>query len=391
MKITKIDIMQVHTKRPRWRPVVCRIYTDEGIYGDGDTALTFGVGAFAAVGMLRDLAKLLIGCDPLDTEVLWNKCYRDTFWGQNAGPIQFAAMSCLDIALWDIKGKFFNVPIYKLLGGKRRNSLRTYASQLQYGWYQEGIKIAGTTQEYVNAALSDKNEGYDAVKFDFFTYDVDKRNFTTNERVGLLKPYYVELIEERVASVREAVGKEVDIIVENHAYTDVNSAIQLGKRLEKYNILYYEEPTTPDPRLTKLVHDEVNIPLASGERIYSRWQYAPYFENGSLNIIQPDIGNCGGITEAKKICDMANVYDVGVQAHVCSSPLATAAALHLECVIPNFVIHEHHVFNLYDFNKELCIYDYQPVNGQYFIPDLPGLGSELSEYALTHCEKFTVE
>lgn len=391
MKITKIDIMQVHTKRPRWRPVVCRIYTDEGIYGDGDTALTFGVGAFAAVGMLRDLAKLLIGCDPLDTEVLWNKCYRDTFWGQNAGPIQFAAMSCLDIALWDIKGKFFNVPIYKLLGGKRRNSLRTYACQLQYGWYQEGIKIAGTTQEYVNAALSAQNEGYDAVKFDFFTYDVDKRNFTTNERVGLLKPYYVELIEERVAGVRDAVGKEVDIIVENHAYTDVNSAIQIGKRLEKYNILYYEEPTTPDPRLTKLVHNEVNIPLASGERIYSRWQYAPYFENGSLNIIQPDIGNCGGITEAKKICDMANVYDVGVQAHVCSSPLATAAALHLECVIPNFVIHEHHVFNLYDFNKELCIYDYQPVNGQYFIPDLPGLGNELSEYALTHCEKFTVE
>ena len=383
--------MQVHTRKPTWRPVICRIFTDAGIYGDGEAALTYCVGAPAAVGMLRDLAKRLIGKDPLDTEVLWDHCYRDTFWGQNAGPVHFAAMSCLDIALWDIKGKFFGVPVYKLLGGKRRDSLRTYASQLQFGWSDQGMKPCGATEEYIEAALKAVDEGYDAVKYDFFTYDRDKRGFTTNERIGLLRPYYLDLVEERVAAVRSAVGSGVDIIVENHSYTDVQSAVQIGQRLEKYNIFCYEEPTTPDPVLTKLVQEQVRIPIASGERIYSRWQYAPYFQNGSLRMIQPDIGNCGGLTEAKKICDMAYVYDIGVQAHVCSSPLATAVALQLECVIPNFVIHEHHMFNLQEYNKELCIYDYQPVNGQISIPDLPGLGNEFSEYALTNCEKYTVE
>jgi L-alanine-DL-glutamate epimerase-like enolase superfamily enzyme len=156
-------------------------------------------------------------------------------------------------------------------------------------------------------------------------------------------------------------------------------------------VFYFEEPSTPYPKATKYICDKLEMPIASGERIYSRWQYAQYFEDSSLQIIQPDIGNCGGITEAKKICDMAYTYDVGVQAHVCASPLSTAAALHLECVIPNFVIHEHHVFNRYDFNKKLCIHDYQPINGLYSIPELPGLGNEFSEYALTHGEKVTVK
>ena len=112
--------------------------------------------------------------------------------------------------------------------------------------------------------------------------------------------------------------------------------------------------------------------------------------NGSAQLIQPDIGNCGGITEAKKICDMAHIYDVGVQAHVCASPLSTAAALQLEATIPNFTIHEHHVYNRYDYNRQLCVHDYQPVNGYFEIPDLPGLGNELSDFCFSHGEVVTV-
>ncbi len=235
-------------------------------------------------------------------------------------------------------------------------------------------------------------DGYDAVKVDFFTYDKDGTPFTSKDTAKLLSPYYVDLIEERIAAVRETVGQNVDIIMENHSFPDAQSAVQLGRRAQKYNIFYYEEPNTPTPKLAKYICDKLEMPIAHGERIYTRWQYAPYFENCSVQVIQPDIGNCGGLTEAKKICDMAYTYDVNVQAHVCASPLSTAVALHLEAVIPNFLIHEHHRYNLLDLNKELCIYDYQPVNGKYKIPELPGIGNEFSEVALNNYkEKVTVE
>lgn len=391
MKITQVDVMQLKARNnPTWRPVVCRIYTDEGLYGDGEAALAYGIGSPAAFGMVKDLASLIIGMDPLDNEIIWDKLYKSTFWGQNGGPVVFAGISAIDIALWDIKGKFFKVPIYKLLGGKKREKLRSYASQLQFGW-GSSMTPACSIDDYVNNSKKAIAEGYDAIKIDFFTFKPDGSSFTDEERTRLLKPEYVKLIDERVSAVRNAVGPDVDIIMENHSFTDALSAIQLGQKVEKYNIFYFEEPNTPTPKLTKLIHDKVNIPIASGERIYSRWQYAQYFENLSLQVIQPDMRNCGGITEAKKICDMAYAYDVSVQLHVCASPLSTAAALQVEAVIPNFVIHEHHVVNLFDNNKELCIYDYQPVDGKYSIPELPGLGNELSEYALKNCDKVTVK
>ena len=148
MKITQIDIMTPHIQEnPMWRPILCRIHTDEGIYGDGEAALAYGIASPAAAGMIRDLATLIIGMDPLDSEVIWDKLYKSTFWGQNGGPVVFAGISALDIALWDIKGKAFNVPVYKLLGGKRRDNLRTYASQLQFGWSDHAETLT-TLDEY---------------------------------------------------------------------------------------------------------------------------------------------------------------------------------------------------------------------------------------------------
>ena len=179
--------------------------------------------------------------------------------------------------------------------------------------------------------------------------------------------------------------------MENHSRFDAQSAIQVAKAVEKYNIYFFEEPNTPSPKTVKFIRDNINIPISHGERIYTRWQFAPYFEDQSIQLIQPDIGNCGGITEVKKICDMAYVYDIGVQAHVCASPLSTAAALHLEAVIPNFVIHEHHVYNLHNYNRELCTVDFQPVNGKFKVPDGPGLGAEISETAIACSEVFTVK
>lgn len=391
MKIVKVDVMQLGTDvRPDWRPIVCRIYTDEGIYGDGEAAMAYDVGALGAFGMLQELAKMVIGMDPLDNEVIWDKLYRSTFWGQNGGPVTFSAISAIDIALWDIKGKYFKVPVYKLLGGKKRDNLRCYANQLQFGWGEVRIP-ARTPEDYAKNAKKAVEEGYDAVKFDFFLYNEEDGFFNDNDRLGLLSKKYLNIVEKRIAAVREAVGPDVDIIMENHSYTDAQSALQLGRMAEKYDIFCFEEPTTPYPKITKYMSDKLNIPIATGERIYSRWQYAQYFENCSVQMIQPDFGNCGGITEGKKICDMAYAYDVGVQGHACGSPLSNVVALHLECVIPNFVIHEHHAVNLTPYNKSYCIYDYQPVNGKYKVPELPGLGNELSESAMNNSIKVTIE
>ena len=376
-----------------WRPILCRIHTDEGIYGDGEAALAYGIASPAAAGMIRDLATLIIGMDPLDSEVIWDKLYKATFWGQNGGPVVFAGISALDIALWDIKGKAFNAPIYKLLGGKRRDNLRTYASQLQFGW-SDHPEIMTTLDDYREVSKKAVAEGYDAVKIDFFTYaPEDGYVYTAEDCTRLLTPKIVEIVESRVAAVREAVGPGVDIIMENHSRPDAQSAVQLGRAVQKYNIFYFEEPNTPTPKTAKFICDKLEMPSAHGERVYSRWQYAPYFEDQSIQVIQPDLGNCGGITEGKKICDMAYVYDISVQAHVCASPLSTAAALHLECVIPNFVIHEHHQINLEEYNKRLCTVDFQPVDGKFKVPEGPGLGCEISEYALTEGvgEKVTVE
>ena len=163
MKITKVDVMQVKTPNPSWRPILCRVYTDEGIYGDGEAALAYGIAAPAAFGMIRDLAALIIGMDPLDNEVVWDTLYKNTFWGQNGGPVVFAGISAIDFALWDIRGKFFNVPVYKLLGGKKQDNLRCYASQLQFGW-SDHWEEAKDTEEYAANARKAVEEGYDATK-----------------------------------------------------------------------------------------------------------------------------------------------------------------------------------------------------------------------------------
>lgn len=393
MKITKVDVMlsQVDpTMLVHFRPILCRVYTDEGIYGDGEAAIAYSVGAPGAFGMLKDMAPLIIGMDPFDTEVIWDKMYQKTFWARNGGPIVYSAFAAIDMALWDIKGKALGLPLYRLLGGKFRSELRCYASQLQSGWKANRVMCL-EPQEYAEACLAAKEDGYDAVKYDFFSYSPEGREYHGEDYNRILSNPVLSMLEARTAAVREAGGPDMDIIVESHSRPNANEAVQIGQALEKYRIFYYEEPNTPTPKMTRYIRDHVNIPLASGERIYTRWQYAPYFENNSLQVIQPDMGNCGGITEVKKICDMAHIYDVNVQLHVCASPLSTAAALHVETAIPNFLIHEQHVNTLSEFMRRLCIHEYLPVNGKLTVPELPGIGNEFSEYALTHCEKVTIE
>ncbi|EIC0518917.1 mandelate racemase/muconate lactonizing enzyme family protein [Salmonella enterica subsp. enterica serovar Chester] len=396
MKITSVDIIDVandfQTAVNKWRPVTVRINTDEGISGYGEVGLAYAVGASAGFGMVKDLAKIIIGMDPTDIEKIWNIMQKKTFWGQGGGTVVSAGMSAIDIALWDIKGKALNVPIYKLLGGKTNSSIRTYASQLQFGWGKSKDKSMLTTPEqYAEVALKAVSEGFDAFKVDPLGMD-EKGNWNVENFTGVLSGKIIRRGYERLRAMREAVGPDVDIIVELHAFTDTTAAIQFGKAIEELGIFYYEEPVMPlNPAQMKKVADNISIPLASGERIYTRWGYRPFFENGSLSVIQPDLGLCGGLSEGKKICDMAHVYDMVVQGHVCGGPLATAAALHLEAAIPNFIIHELHRYALLDASINTSKYDYQPVNGVYQVPELPGLGQEITEETIRKSDIETVK
>jgi L-alanine-DL-glutamate epimerase-like enolase superfamily enzyme len=208
---------------------------------------------------------------------------------------------------------------------------------------------------------------------------------------GLLDPARRNLYRARMEAIRDALGPDVDIIVELHSFTSAPGAVQVARLFEDLDIMLLEEPTHYNsPEAHIWVKEQTSVPLATGERLYTRWGYQPYFEAGSIDVIQPDLGLVGGITEGKKICDLAHMYDVGVQAHVCGSPVATAISLHLEAAIPNFEIHEHHSFALKAGNRELAEPDLQPERGVFTVADRPGFGVELTAVAEKQAKKVVV-
>ena len=397
MKITSIDVMKVPSgntgsTRGDWSPILVRVNTDEGISGWGEAGLAFGKGWRAAFGMVVDLAEEVIGDDPMNIEGIWEQNFRKTFWGLGGGTVVYAGMSAIDIALWDIKGKKLGVPVWQLLGGKTNNKIRAYASQLQFNWGETIEKQALITpEEYAEVTRKAIAQGYTAVKVDPVIFS-DQPNGKGEWKIrGPLENRVLRLAYERVKAMREAGGPDLDIILENHANTDTISAIELGRALEDLRIFYYEEPVhSQNPRSMLEIHNRVNIPIAAGERIYTRLGYRQFLEDRSIQVIQPDVCLCGGITETKKICDMANTYDCAVQVHVCGSPISKAAALQIEAVIPNLLIHEHHQRALDPVGRATCLYDYQPVNGFLTPPELPGIGQELRPEVIERCYTVTV-
>ncbi|MGN0287937.1 MAG: mandelate racemase/muconate lactonizing enzyme family protein [Atopobiaceae bacterium] len=385
MKITKIDLLHSEPVEDGWRPIFVRVYTDEGIYGDGEVALSYGGIDNAAFGMLQDMAHLLIGMDPLQNERIWHQLYYSCFWGYNGGPAVFGAISAFDLAVWDIRGKKFGVPIWVLLGGRLHDSLRAYASQLQMGW-GTGRRHCTSPEDYAEATRIAMRKGFDAVKINFTTFREDGTPFGKFEQAPYLTQDYLQLIEARLKAVRDTLGPRGDIILENHALTDRLSATQMGNMAKKYRIIYFEEPTAPHAENLVYVHEHTGIPVTSGERMYSRWQFKDFLDKGAIQVIQPDLGTCGGITEVKKICDMAYTYEAAVQIHVCGSPLVVAASLQLEAAIPGFIIHEYNVNTEMPKMLGLTTRTYEPVDGQMPVPDLPGIGNEIAPSTFEHSD-----
>lgn len=398
MRITSVDVFLLKsagaslTAYPL-RPVVCRINTDEGISGFGEAGISTGIGERAVYGMLQDLAPLLIGRDPMDNEVVWEelrgKCYGHISGG---GVVVYSGMSAIDTALMDIKGKALGVPVYRLLGGRHNGKLRCYASQVQQGWNGDwGPR--GTAKEYADICRAVVQEGFDAVKVNFLSFDRDKSAISRSRTAGPLGRDLYTLVEERLAAIREACGETLDIIAELFCLTDVTSAAGLDEIFNKYNVLFAEEATTTfNPELFRVLAARMRTPLASGERVQTRWGFHQLLQQHAVAVIQPDISNCGGISEAKKICDMAQVYDVRAQMHVCGTPIAEAAAMQVEAAIPNFFIHELLFLSPYEENVEYGRYRHGAVDGRLTVPDLPGIGQELSEKSMREAvARVTVE
>ena len=384
MKITNVEIWDITNETdPKWHPVIIRINTDEGISGIGEVGLAYGSGHSGGAGYVKNLAEdFLIGVDPMKIEAIWSNMFQDTFWAKGGGPVVFGAMSAIDIACWDIKGRVLGQPIHQLMGGKTNDNLRTYASQIQIGWDTDKVFMLSKPEEYAEAARIAVDEGYDAVKIDPTLFDENGQRMPPLNK--MLKNKTVKMVYERIKAVRAAVGDDVDILIELHSFTSTVSAIQIGRMLEEFNCMFFEEGVHYlNVGLQEKLTRNVKIPMAAGERLYTRWGYRQYFEKQVLDMIQPDLCLVGGLTEGKKVCDYADVYDITVQMHVCGTPISTAAALQLEAVIPNFQIHEHHSIALKRHNRELCIPDYQPQKGHFTVPDLPGLGLNLNESVIS--------
>lgn len=398
MKITSVDIFDLlpEIADKGIAPVCIRVNTNEGISGFGEVGTGYGNAHYAGIGIVRDLALRIIGKNPLEIERIWEDLFRNTFWGMAGGTVINAGISAIDIALWDIKGKYLNSPVYQLIGGKCNDKIRTYASQIQHGWGPVKLFL-NRPEEYAQATKDAMDAGFTAVKVDpIGTTDegqwIRAHEDPTWKTRGSLPGKVVDLACARVEAIRKQGGPDLDIIIECHAFTDTSTAIQLGNAMEPFHIFYMEEPVHPlNAQSMKEIRDRVNIPLASGERIFTRWGYRPFLENRSLQVIQPDFCLVGGITEGKKVADMANIYDAMVQGHCCGGPISTAVALQISASIPNFIIHELHSGALKKNIRDLCIYDYMPQNGYYKVPELPGIGQELTPEAMERANHIKVE
>jgi galactonate dehydratase len=358
------------------RPVLVQVLTDEGISGVGDAAVAYGAGATAAAGMIKDLVEgMLLGKDPFRIEALWSEMYDHSFWAKGGGPIVFAGISAVEQALWDIKGKALSVPVYEMLGGKFRDKARVYAN----GWSFRCV----TPDQFARKAERVVRDGYTALKL----YPLASPDPASSD--GLLRHVSLRAIDReaedlavaRVKAVRDAVGPDVDVLLDMSAELTTDAVIRIGQRVEEFDIFFFEEPVDPfDVDALKKVSEHVNLPIAVGERLYTRYGFRPVMERHAADILQPDIGNTGGIMETKKIAAMAEVYNMRIQPHTCASPVATAAALQLDACIPNFIIQELYPyripehFQIVDHASEWDVQDsYLP------IPDRPGLGVELVE------------
>ena len=354
MKIRSYELFQVP---PRW--LFLKIETDEGIVGWGEPVIEGRAATVAAA--VHELMEALIGKDPLDIEGHWNTMYRGGFY--RGGPILMSAIAGIDQALWDIKGKFFNAPVYQLLGGKCRDKIKVYS------W------IGGDRpDEVAGAAKECFDRGFKAIKMN-----------ATNEMQYIDSFEKIDLAIKRVASIREALGYGLEIGVDFHGRLHKPMAKILAKELEPFRSMFIEEPVlSENNEALREIAAHTSIPIATGERMFSRWDFKNLLMDGYVDIIQPDLSHAGGITECKKILSMAEAFDVAAAPHCPLGPIALAACLQVDATSHNAFIQEQSLgihynqgSDLMDYLSDRTVFDYN--DGYVNIPSGAGLGIEVDE------------
>jgi galactonate dehydratase len=337
-----------------------KIETDAEITGYGEATIHFFPQAVA--GMLEDLRPYLLGEDPRRIEYLWQSCFRRLF--MRGGPVTGAAISGLDMALWDILGKSLDVPVYQLLGGLAREKVRLY-----------GHVTGETASEIAEAAKERASRGITAIRF---------RGFHSYDKVELHDHQLaVEQQVEFTAAIREAVGDKVDILIECHGRYDPEWVIQLAERVKPYRPFFIEDPIRHEnPAIMAQVRSKTTIPLAAGERYHNKWEFSELINNNYVNYVRPDICHCGGITEMKKIGAMAETNYIGLVLHNNAGPLGTAASLHAALAIANVVLLEAPWINREPPAVSEIVAPFPSVENGYALPlSAPGLGIEFNEQA----------
>ena len=354
MKITRYELFQIP---PRW--LFLRIDTDAGISGWGEPVIEGRAATVRAA--VDELMEQLIGKNPLNIEDHWNVLYRGGFY--RGGPILMSAISGIDQALWDIKGKHHNAPIHQLLGGKARDTIRVYS-------WVGGDRPA----DVANAAKEMAAHGFTAVKMN-----------ATEELQYVDSHEHVDRAVARIATVREAVGTSVGIAIDFHGRVHKPMAKILARELETYRPMFIEEPVLPENNeALREIARHTTIPIATGERMFSRWQFKGLLTDGYVDIIQPDVSHAGGITECKKIISMAEAFDVAAALHCPLGPIALAACLQVDATCHNaFIqeqsigIHYHQGCELLDYVTDKSVFHFE--KGHVAIPDGPGLGITINE------------
>ncbi|MDC6272862.1 galactonate dehydratase [Lacticaseibacillus paracasei] len=352
----KISDIKVYKVKPRW--IFVKVLTDEGIAGWGE--MISGTKTETVVAGANEMGKKLIGRNPFEIERLWQEMHRSFFRG---GPINGTIISGLEMALWDIKGKALNLPVYELLGGAARDRIRVYS------WIggDRPSDVAEQAQERVD-------KGFTAIKMN-----------ATSELHYIDSYNKVQAVVDRVASIRDQVGDQLEIGIDFHGRVHRPMAKVLAHALEPYHPMFLEEVVLPENwESFDDIAREVSVPLATGERLYTRWDFKNLFRQGAVDIVQPDVALCGGILETRKIAAMAEAFDMGVAPHAPYGPVSLAATLQVDACTPNVFIQEQSLgihynqgFDLLDFVKNKEIFQYKDSYVQ--LPKGPGLGIDMDE------------
>ncbi len=354
MKITDIKTFVVDCFRTNW--VFVKVYTDEGICGVGEGTLEYKEKALC--GAIEHIKNYLTGKDPRTIEKHYHDIYRDAYW--RGGAVLMSALSAVECALWDILGKSLGVPVYQLLGGRVNEDCRIYVN----GWFS-GAK---TPDEFAEKAKAAVKRGVTAMKWDPF-----------GKSYMQISNKDLDTALECVAKVREAVGNNVDLLIEGHGRFDVPTGIKIAKELECFKPMWFEEPVPPDNLdALKAVRDKSPVAISAGERLYTRFDYNKLFALRAADYIQPDVSHAGGIAELKKIAAAAEANYIPFAPHNPSGPIANAATLQLAACCPGFSILEI-MYSDVDYRKKVTDENLVYENGRIKIGDKPGLGIELNE------------